>query len=155
MEMTKNEICRNYREAKYPKQQIGILAVLNDCSKREIQNILMEAGLIKKREVRFSGIELSETDYNSIQRYKKLTDEELYDYVIWHLNSLRIILMAKEFKKLPCKDRKEQIKKQAAAKHKYPESVREEYRPLWYEIEPIIKSYLLEEWDLTDKEEQE
>ena len=40
MQMTVEEIRRSYRQAKYPKQQIHILADLNDCSVDEIEAIL-------------------------------------------------------------------------------------------------------------------
>ena len=40
MQMTENEIRRNYRQAKHPKRQIGILADLNDCSRRVIEEVL-------------------------------------------------------------------------------------------------------------------
>ena len=40
MQMTNNEIKRRYKEAKNPKQQIGILADLNCCSKEKIEEIL-------------------------------------------------------------------------------------------------------------------
>lgn len=40
MQMTDNEIKRQYKEAKNKKQQIGILADLNCCSKEEIESIL-------------------------------------------------------------------------------------------------------------------
>ena len=44
MVMTPEEIARDYRTAKSPRAQIGILAELNDCTKAEIAHILMEAG---------------------------------------------------------------------------------------------------------------
>lgn len=40
MVMSNEEIKREYNEAKDKKKQIGILAELNCCSKKEIQNIL-------------------------------------------------------------------------------------------------------------------
>lgn len=45
-EEEKREICKNYRIAKNPKEQIGILADLNACSKSSIEAVLEEAGLI-------------------------------------------------------------------------------------------------------------
>ena len=45
MIMTNEEIIREYREAKKPLKQIGILADENQCSKKEIVGILTEAGL--------------------------------------------------------------------------------------------------------------
>lgn len=40
MQMSEGEIKRRYKEAKNQKQQIGILADLNCCSKEEIESIL-------------------------------------------------------------------------------------------------------------------
>lgn len=42
--MDKGEIVREYRAAKDRKAQLGILADLNECSKAEIAEILVEAG---------------------------------------------------------------------------------------------------------------
>lgn len=42
MEMGQEEIRINYRNAKYPKRQIGILAELNCCSREEIKKIIQE-----------------------------------------------------------------------------------------------------------------
>ena len=44
MTMTNEEIVRDYKAAKAPQKQIGILADLNACSKKEIVEILREAG---------------------------------------------------------------------------------------------------------------
>ena len=44
MTMTNEEICREYRQAKTPLKQIGILADENGCTKRAIAEILREAG---------------------------------------------------------------------------------------------------------------
>lgn len=44
MVMTANEILRDYRAAKSPMKQIGILADVNCCEKRDIVNILLEIG---------------------------------------------------------------------------------------------------------------
>ena len=44
MTMTNEEICREYRQAKTPLKQIGILADENSCTKREIAEILRGAG---------------------------------------------------------------------------------------------------------------
>ena len=44
MTMTKNEICRNYREAKDKPEQIKILADLNCTSVAEIEKILADHG---------------------------------------------------------------------------------------------------------------
>ena len=40
MQMTPEEIRRNYRESKNKKKQIGILAELNDCNRKMIEEII-------------------------------------------------------------------------------------------------------------------
>lgn len=45
MTMTNEEIIRDYREAKAPMKQIGILADMNCCTRKEIVAILADAGL--------------------------------------------------------------------------------------------------------------
>lgn len=45
MEMTKEEIIRDYRQARYKGKQVGILADLNGCRKSEIVAILRERGV--------------------------------------------------------------------------------------------------------------
>lgn len=44
MEMSHGEIVLSYKRAQNRRTQIGILADLNECSKKEIENILMAAG---------------------------------------------------------------------------------------------------------------
>lgn len=44
MQMTNEEIVRDFRQAAKPRDQIAILAELNLCSKREIAEILIAAG---------------------------------------------------------------------------------------------------------------
>jgi len=44
MVMTDSEICSEYRQAKTPQKQIGILADMNCCDKREIVEILRANG---------------------------------------------------------------------------------------------------------------
>jgi len=44
MEMTKGEICREYRTSKNKGKQIKILAQLNCCSVKDIREILIEGG---------------------------------------------------------------------------------------------------------------
>lgn len=44
MRMTEAEICKEYREAKNPRMQIGILADLNVCEKEDILKILILNG---------------------------------------------------------------------------------------------------------------
>lgn len=45
MEMTKEEIIRDYRQARYKGKQVGILVDLNGCRKSEIVAILREGGV--------------------------------------------------------------------------------------------------------------
>jgi len=45
MEMTEFEIVRSYKEAKYPKEQIKILADINLCPPKQIIDILTDNGL--------------------------------------------------------------------------------------------------------------
>lgn len=47
MEWTKDEICRNYENSKNKKNQIAVLAQLNDCSKEEIKRILRDGGCLE------------------------------------------------------------------------------------------------------------
>ncbi|MBQ9428594.1 MAG: hypothetical protein IJU41_03505 [Clostridia bacterium] len=42
--MTNSEICASYRDAKFKKKQVEILAELNDCGKKEIIKILSDGG---------------------------------------------------------------------------------------------------------------
>ena len=45
MNMTNEEIIREYQEAKQPRAQIRILADENECKPKDIANILIDAGL--------------------------------------------------------------------------------------------------------------
>ena len=58
MTMTDAEICKEYREAKRPKQQIGILADLNECTRRDIVKVLVARGEIRElpREVKIQDL---------------------------------------------------------------------------------------------------
>lgn len=44
MEMSHSEIVLSYKRAQNRRMQVGILADLNQCSKKEIENILLAAG---------------------------------------------------------------------------------------------------------------
>ena len=48
--MGAKEIVASYRTAKNPKAQIGVLADLNGCTEKEIEEILMQLGAIKPAE---------------------------------------------------------------------------------------------------------
>lgn len=45
--MTVDEIVTSYRQAKNPQLQIGVLADLNVCTRKEIKDLLAEAGALK------------------------------------------------------------------------------------------------------------
>lgn len=45
MQMTNEEIVRSYREAKHKKEQVGILADLNACTRGQIIDILRAGGI--------------------------------------------------------------------------------------------------------------
>ena len=66
MQMSNDEIVRNYREAKDKAKQLGILAELNACDEQKIKDILTEGGI----------------DYRSFprnKREKKATEPEADD----------------------------------------------------------------------------
>ena len=73
MQMTDDEIRRNYNEAKNQKAQIGILADLNDCSKAKIKQIL---GLDKKPEVEEKKPDVIQKLYDKLD----FLDEEIKRY---------------------------------------------------------------------------
>lgn len=62
MQMTENEIRRDYAGAKNKSMQIGILADLNCCTKDRIREIL---GLIPCTE---STVEIAEPDRNTVEK---------------------------------------------------------------------------------------
>ena len=45
MQMTNEEIVRSYKEAKHKKEQVGILAELNACTRSQIIEILRAGGI--------------------------------------------------------------------------------------------------------------
>ena len=49
MQMSYGEIVRSYKESKNPKNQVKILAELNDCDKKTIVGILNDAGVLDKK----------------------------------------------------------------------------------------------------------
>jgi len=51
MQMTNEEICRNYRQAKDKQNQIQILAELNNCKANEIREILKDSGELKEENI--------------------------------------------------------------------------------------------------------
>ena len=52
MNMSVDEICRNYRQAKDKREQIKILADLNCTNKDEIIKVLVDCGEMEPREIR-------------------------------------------------------------------------------------------------------
>ncbi len=52
MNMSVDEICRNYRQAKDKREQIKIIADLNCTSKDEIIKVLVDCGEMEPREIR-------------------------------------------------------------------------------------------------------
>ena len=51
MQMTNEEICRSYRQAKHRQNQIKILADLNQTSVKEIRKILIDNGALHPKKV--------------------------------------------------------------------------------------------------------
>jgi len=78
MEMTNEEICRNYKQAKHRQNQIKILADLNQVSVDEIRQILIDGGALKpkpKKEAPTPMPEtISDTDVNYSTHLKFLTE---------------------------------------------------------------------------------
>ena len=82
MIMTKDEILKDYRLAKNQTKQIGVLADLNCCTKREIVNLLLEAGEHvpgnflnkgkKKKDVPVVATPTSEPVFDPMESVKKL-----------------------------------------------------------------------------------
>lgn len=52
MEMTDDDIVKEYREAKHKSRQIGILADLNGCAKNDIKCILIRHGALNPSVIR-------------------------------------------------------------------------------------------------------
>jgi len=76
MEMTNEEICRNYKQAKHRQNQIKILADLNQVSVDEIRQILIDGGALRpklKKETAAPEI-VSDTDVNYAEHLKFLTE---------------------------------------------------------------------------------
>ena len=48
--MGAKEIVASYRTARNPKAQIGVLADLNGCSQKEIEEVLIQLGAMKPTE---------------------------------------------------------------------------------------------------------
>lgn len=50
MQMTEDEIVRSYKNAKNRNTQVTVLAQLNACPKEQIEQILEQKGVIKKKQ---------------------------------------------------------------------------------------------------------
>ena len=83
MQMTTDEILRDYRAAKSKQNQIGVLADLNCCKARDIVNILLEAGehvpgnflpgeRRKKKDVPVAAAQTYEPVFDPMESVKKL-----------------------------------------------------------------------------------
>lgn len=55
MQMTNEEIVRSYKEAKHKKEQVGILAELNTCTRDQIIDILRAGGIENHALARVAG----------------------------------------------------------------------------------------------------
>lgn len=55
MQMTNEEIVRSYKEAKHKKEQVGILAELNACTRSQIIEILRAGGIENHALARVAG----------------------------------------------------------------------------------------------------
>lgn len=73
--MTVEEIVTSYRQAKNPQTQIGVLADLNVCSRREIRELLTEAGALAPPPEKKGGRPVT---FNTEQA-RRLWDEGLTD----------------------------------------------------------------------------
>lgn len=70
MMMTEADICKEYREAKDRKAQVGILAELNGCTKEKIAEVLESAGI----------------QAEGVSRKKKLPEDRMLKLYDWGLN---------------------------------------------------------------------
>ena len=94
MTMTPEEICRDYKLAKKKQTQIGILADLNQCEKREIVRILAEAGMdlpgnYNKKKTAPAAAKQTDTDHRDLVgelqtelKWLKIQNEELRECII-------------------------------------------------------------------------
>lgn len=77
MQMSENEIVRDYRQAKNKGHQVGILAELNLCTKEEIISILKSNGVSQaelprnRKKTESEGQSKAESDVNQKQQEKE------------------------------------------------------------------------------------
>lgn len=83
MDMAEWEIVERYKGAKYPKQQIAILADLNDVTVPEIVEVLERKGAMPKKEKT-----IPETVYNALLHQMDELDQEI-QAIEMELNNLR------------------------------------------------------------------
>lgn len=88
MQMTPSEIRRNYRLAAKKDAQIGILADLNSTTKDNIRKILAEKEYREEIETQ-QGIFGS--DYQMRRRMSRLSEDELTEQYVRHMNAIHII----------------------------------------------------------------
>ena len=76
--MGAKEIVASYRTAKNPKAQIGVLADLNGCSEKEIEEVLMQLGAMKPAERKKSNPRKINVDADAARELLEqgMTDEE-------------------------------------------------------------------------------
>jgi len=117
MTMTKNkkaEIVREYKTAKNKSSQIGILADLNCCTRKDIEKVLIEAGIeLRKKKiapvqpkekeepkedeesVSYMNIEPVEEEIEEIK-----AEEDYLPVVVWDALTIRIQQLDKDIKNL-------------------------------------------------------
>lgn len=90
MEMTDNEIRTSYKYAKYPKEQIRILAQLNACSRSKIEMIIFGKNRVRARmrgrnDVVVDVEEMSK-DYNAGVNFRQLSKKYgISEYAVKHM----------------------------------------------------------------------
>lgn len=106
MTMTKEEICRDYKLAAKKANQIKVLADLNQCTKKEIAEILMEGGLdvpkwYKPNEEKKDGVQ-------EIRTRRIMTEE---NDLLFEIDANGIITQPEELAGLTVKQAAEKVKK--------------------------------------------
>lgn len=118
----KEEIVRDYKMAKNKSKQIGILADLNLCSRREIENVLAESGIeLKKKKIapvqraenteitqceeecteegiEEMNIEPLEEEFEEIEEHRDT--KEYLPVVVWDALTARVQELEREIKKI-------------------------------------------------------
>lgn len=89
MEMTESEIKASYSHAKHKATQIKILADLNDCSVREIKEIL---GLQEVKKPKVVKEEIVEPEENEAAELPIKIPDSIYDMAVERLEALEKII---------------------------------------------------------------